>query len=431
MKFKLKTLLLVSLFTILAMTSVVSLSSLNNCKPVWNIPIISSSLKNKLSTSASYENLWVYLMSEAPYSVAISANGTYIAAGGYSGFASRDVFLFNSTHNFLWSYDVGGTLGYINDVDISADGVYIAAADDTSDVVLLNRTDQEMWRNTTYDGYSIKISEDGNYVVAGDTNGQIMLYEILNENFIWSYDADDRVQDVDISENGKYFVTGDDNNNVTLFDKDSSTPIWNYTTNGDVLSVAMSADGRYIAASTDNVRIYFFENTSSTPVWDYGTAFDAVSVAISADGENIVFGYASGQIQLRNKTGLGWSYSTGAPIRSVDISADGQYIVTGNDNGDVYVFKNSSSSPIFKTSTMAGQDVLSVAINKNGSYFAAGAAQRVFFYSMKTSEEPPNPLILLLALQQPESNTIWIILGIGVTVIIVVIMVVVIKRKRK
>ena len=64
----------------------------------------------------------------------------------------------------------------------------------------------------------------------------------------WSYTTGDRVWSVAVSGDGEYIVAGSDDDSVYFLDRDSDTYLWNYSTGGDVRSVAISFDGEYIAA---------------------------------------------------------------------------------------------------------------------------------------------------------------------------------------
>ena len=67
-------------------------------------------------------------------SVAISADGQYITAGGICSYA---VYLFNKTSaSPLWAYN---TAGHVWTVDISADGEYIVAGDQHHRVYLFDK----------------------------------------------------------------------------------------------------------------------------------------------------------------------------------------------------------------------------------------------------------------------------------------------------
>ncbi len=171
----------------------------------------------------------------------------------------------------LWSYDTGNGVG---SVAISADGEYIAVGSGNDTVYLFDKdSSTPLWSYDTGSYvYSVAISADGEYIAAGSEDGRVYLFNKDSSTPIWSYEtgsseAPEGVHSVAISADGEYIAAGSYDNKVYLFDKDSSTPLWNYTTGGWVYSVAISANGEYIAAGTDPSRddLYLVGKDSSTP----------------------------------------------------------------------------------------------------------------------------------------------------------------------
>ena len=169
---------------------------------------------------------------------------------------------------------------------------------------------------------SVAISADGEYIVAGSDEDQVLLFHKDSNTPLWSYTAGDGVYSVAISSDGETIVAGSLDNNVYLFDKDSSTPLWSYGTGNRVWSVAISQDGETIAAGSWDNRVYLFDKDSGTPLWSHATSNFVFSVDISADGEMIAAGSDKAYLFDRNSSTPRWSYSTGDTVRAVDLSED-------------------------------------------------------------------------------------------------------------
>ena len=76
----------------------------------------------------------------------------------------------------------------------------------------------------------------------------------------WSYDWS--VGIAAISDNGQFIVAGDEDNNIYLFDRSNSTPLWTYTgALYDISSVDISSNGDFLVAASGN-RVYLFNRTS-------------------------------------------------------------------------------------------------------------------------------------------------------------------------
>ena len=104
--------------------------------------------------------------------------------------------------------------------------------------------------------YSVAISSDGNYIVAGSGDDYVYFFD-KNGNLLWKYKTGNSVVSVAISSDGNYVVAGSVDNNVYFFDKNGNL-LWKYKTGRYVDSVAVSSDGKYVAAGIYNV--YFFNN---------------------------------------------------------------------------------------------------------------------------------------------------------------------------
>ena len=347
---------------------------------------------------------WNFTVGSDVRSVAISADGQYIAAGSYD----NKVHLFDKDSSTpLWNYTTGG---WVYSVAISADGGYIAAGSEDGRVYLFNKdSSTPIWSYETGSSeapegvHSVAISADGEYIAAGSYDNKVYLFDKDSSTPLWSYDTGGWVYSVAISANGEYIAAGTDpsGDDLYLFGKDSSTPLWSYTAGG-VHSVAISADGKYIAAGSGGWdKVYLFDKDSSTPLWDYTAGGLVESVAISADGEYI----AAGSNGLENKVYLFdkdsgtplWNYTTDDAVRSVAISADGEYIAAGSYievqgqglDEKVYLFDKDSSTPLWNYTT--GGWVYSVAISADGGYIAAGSEDgRVYFFNSKI---PPTATI--------------------------------------
>ncbi len=187
--------------------------------------------------------------------VAVSQDGSYIAAGGIEGKVS----LFNSQtidrKTTVWKYHTGES---IDSIALSADGSYISVAVTgyfKYGVYLFSReNDNPLWRSPI-EADSVAISADGSSIVA------------VNH----LYPADE----------------------IFIFSQESNTPLWSYTTDNLVSSISLSHDGSYLAIGTtyeNKGEVYFFRKEGGTPLWSYQTTNGVNSISISSNGSTIVVG---------------------------------------------------------------------------------------------------------------------------------------------
>ena len=306
-----------------------------------------------------------------------------------------------------WDSDVSR----ITQVDISADGEYIAASSRDAEVFLFNKDDEEpIWEYDTGGDMNVAISSNGKYIAAGSAN-KVYLFSKNSNTPLWNYSTgSNSIVSVDISADGKYIAAGSsgpENNNVYLFDRDSSTPLWSYPTGESVSSVVISGNGKYIAAGSAKEigRIYLFDKDSSTPLWIYDEELNvsALHISISADGENMVAGMqgdsdCSFYVFNRNSNISLWSYTSGnqhdqgSSSCPVAISADGDYIVAGSGK-KFYLFDKDRSKPLWNYDT-GGSYAVSVAISGDGDYIVAGsgghiddgALGKLYFFEMNDNQ---------------------------------------------
>ena len=116
-----------------------------------------------------------------------------------------------------WNYTAGG---YVRSVAISADGEYIAAGSwDDSKVYFFDKdSSTPLWNYTTEDYVlSVAISADGEYITAGSRDYKVYLFGKDSSTPLWNYSAEDAVQTVSISADGRYLSAGTHNGYVHFF----------------------------------------------------------------------------------------------------------------------------------------------------------------------------------------------------------------------
>ena len=279
--------------------------------PLWNYSISNSFFSLAISLNGShivagggYFDATVYLFNNSKsspewaypaygwvYDVAIADN--YIAAA--CGQRYKALFFKTTDSSPTKSYS---TTGITLRTAISSNGSFMAATDNTANLYFFNTSKSSPDWTFTLSGdmsVALSISANGNYVASG--GDKVYLFNKSASIPIWTYDTSDDITSIKISKDGNYIVAGSSysDRSIYLFDRLSSIPEWIYTTRGEISSVAISTNGDYIAAlSTDNF-IYLFNRSSSIPVWryrldGYPTASYDYGLDISSDGKYIVVG---------------------------------------------------------------------------------------------------------------------------------------------
>ena len=114
----------------------------------------------------------------------------------------------------MWKYKTGGSVW---SVSITPDGEYVVAGSRDKHAYLFNKKGELLWKyETGGDVYSVSITPDGEYVVAGSRDNHVYLFNKKGE-LLWKYETDDEVESVSITPDGEYVVAESYNDNVYLF----------------------------------------------------------------------------------------------------------------------------------------------------------------------------------------------------------------------
>jgi len=335
---------------------------------------------------AGKEPLWTIPREDSVESTDFSGDGRHIVTAG------KNVTLYDREQGKIIWEDENST----ESATISSDGNYILAHSYNSQVYFYSRDSAiPLWNYTTKgiiygNRASSDISSDGEYAAVvdywydGNYHGDVYLFSKESPEPLWIYETGNGVYSVAISEDGEYIVAGEQStSNLYLFSKDSSTPVWTYRTDDWVRSVDISANGEYIIAGCDNNKIYFFDKDSSTPIWSYQTRLHyCTSVSISDDGYYIVASYvkpdggnSESDLYLfsRHSNEPEWIYVNDHTLtRDARISGDRNYIAAGSVMGGTQVdfFHIYSATPLW---TFEGSDSTSLGISlpSNGGFVAA------------------------------------------------------------
>jgi len=244
--------------------------------------------------------LWSYPTDLPITDISMTADASKIFAGGSNGVVVPDgiLYAFNKQGELLYATSSTG----ISSVSISPEGYYFAKTYvhglGWNDVVSLWGFGEGEWlwnynfgRDETA---AVSMSAKGAYIAVGGAAcpwgyvGGLRLYSKAG-NLLWEHGIDIATlsggkYSVSISSDGKYIVAGNQRNDYLYFFGHDQGILWNYNT-GPIKGASVSEDGNYIvAASTD--KAYLFDRYKSL-LWT--AEIDAIrDVSISADASLIV-----------------------------------------------------------------------------------------------------------------------------------------------
>jgi putative pyrroloquinoline-quinone binding quinoprotein len=287
------------------------------------------------------------------WSVAISANGSYVAAAGFSHPGDKHgngrVYLFDKEGKLLWNVSAGSEPRMVW-VAISADGSRVAA-DYGSGIIYLDATGDVLWNHTFPQGgfsYSFATSSDARFIAYADDNitlpggagqGWGVFYLDSQGNLLWNHTEDRAGGDsfVQMSSDGSYVAASSQrfyNGSLYFFDGRNGSLLWSYpvfTSTGiaNYNSLVMSQDGAYVAFGGPSTGVSVFESSGKT-LW-----------------QGPVSGFGEPVLMLENASLVLLYQPSGNDFQLVEFN--GTAVASSNIN-DVSAFAGSPNGPVWVAS---------------------------------------------------------------------------------
>ena len=210
--------------------------------------------------------LWSHDLDHQISSIAISANGMYVVAGGWQSsgglarsFDNGEVYLFSSGGKLLWSVNAGSS-NPVFKVAISADGSKLAVDGEESMMYLSGADGSTIWSYHTGGNVAgMGMSLDGSLVVA--SMGPIVAFNGQGAT-LWSHPAQDlavSVNSVAISPDGSRIWVGSavdgSNGTLYLFNRQGSL-LWQHQIFSPALSIQTGANATAFVSTNFGALLY-------------------------------------------------------------------------------------------------------------------------------------------------------------------------------
>ncbi|KLK87326.1 hypothetical protein SZ63_12140 [Methanoculleus sediminis] len=255
-------------------------------------------------------------------SVAVTHDGSTIVAS-----ADSVVYVLDQQGNVLWKASVGGR---VNSVGISPEGSRIGVAADK--LYLYDGEGGLLWtEKTTFVYRSVDLSSNGMYVAAGCDNGAVYIFD-RNKKQLWDYDMGTDSYDLAISENGRRIAIGCDNQGVYLLNSREGES-WSYGTGKLVRGIDLTPDGRFVAAGSVD-RCLYLSTGEGEHLWKYPVGDAVVSTALTNEADRI-FAASGKTIHVLDRTGAEvQKIALKGRAESVAVTPEGSFLVVGGGEGD-------------------------------------------------------------------------------------------------
>lgn len=295
---------------------VISVSATPNCSL-----IVAASVDRKIRLlNYSGKKIWERELENEVWSVSISTDGNYIAAGtANKNPADGSVYIFNTDGKQIFSYHIGfpvwsislsknaeslvvsswGNIAYFfkrinrkykleKKMRLGDKGLYGISVSQNSSRCLLasydqclflfdkNRKIEKQFKGKANTGlYNLKISDDNKSAVVGCRGGCFLFIPNLDkQKSILSPQLSQRpICGISISSDKKVIACGGFDGRIYLSSPKGQN-FWTFQTNGEVWSTAISSDGSLICAGSGDQNIYFIQNNCNSSVINEIEAFE-------------------------------------------------------------------------------------------------------------------------------------------------------------
>jgi hypothetical protein len=347
--------------------------------------------------------LWAWSTeSENLYSVAISADGNSVVAGGASHvFFWKNAISRSSDTSPTW---VSKAYGRINErcLDISADGGYVLAGSQgygSEPTVLYwagasSKSGVDVEYTWAYPGSggtavsAVDLSDNGDYAVVGFSGTDQISPNVgywknartrlgSGQTPDWLSTEAYYVTDVVVSRDGNFVAASGMLAGGAVYYWAGATSLtdnpptsWNadFQPTVEFLSVDMSCDGDSVVAGAESDLVYFWSGARTltgkpqSPSWTYPTVGDVEEVAINDAGTYMaaataIFPGPGGNVYfLDNAGGMKWStpYSLDGPVTSMSICCDGGTLAVGDLTSSAHLFDTGFSDPCCGAAPVGG-----------------------------------------------------------------------------
>jgi WD40 repeat protein/DNA-binding CsgD family transcriptional regulator/predicted transcriptional regulator len=228
---------------------------------------------------------------------------------------------------------------------------------------------------------SVAFSSDGQTLATGDTNGEILVWQVKNSELKLRLKADNTlIRSVAFSPDGQTLANASENQTIKIWELSSGTCVKTLNEeNNQVWSIAFSPDGKTLATGGNNQTVKIWEVASGICLKTLQGHNDCIrSVAFSPDGTTLATGSEDKTVKI-------WEVASGVClktlqghsnwIRAVTFSPDGRTLATGSEDKTVKIWEVASGICL---KTLQGHNdwVWSVAFNPDGKTVASGSADQ-------------------------------------------------------
>jgi WD40 repeat protein len=235
---------------------------------------------------------------------------------------------------------------------ITADGRHAFAAGNGGDIWIIDteRGTAAKMINNTYSINALVLSADEQTLVASDTRGCLMAFDLLTRARIWVSDNDDSpVLCLAIDPVAKHVFSGDDGGDIIQWDIASGKKLnTNFSLEAGVLSLSFTPDGSKIVVGTDKKDIDVYSR-SGDHIGSFDQRTPTNAVAVAPDGKRFVATFDEKDIvfaEIHNDEVKIIRVLSGHTsfVNSLAVTPDGASVISASTDGSVRLWKLQESA---------------------------------------------------------------------------------------
>ncbi|HMA34253.1 MAG TPA: helix-turn-helix domain-containing protein [Chloroflexia bacterium] len=314
-----------------------------------------------------------------PMSVALSADGAYLAAGTTAGelclwrVADRTPLL-----------SVHGHTGLVWGVALSADGQLVASGSYDGTVKLWDAASGRLLatlQGHTGGVWSVALSADGQLVASGGYDGTVRLWDAVSGRLLVTLEGHaGAVRGVALSGDGQLLASSSYDGTVRLWDAARGrllATLQGHT--GGVYGVALSADGQLVASGGYDRTVRLWDAASGRLLSVQGYTGGVLGMTLSADGQLVASGSYDGTVRLWDAVSgrlLATLQGHTGAILGMALSGDGQLLASSSFDGTVRLW-DAASGRLLATLQGRTSGVLGMTLSVDGQLVASGSEDRM------------------------------------------------------
>ena len=221
-------------------------------------------------------------------------------------------------------------------------------------------------------------SPDGEYIVAGDSSGEVQIIRMLDKSVQRSFNAGSIVWDIDISRDGKDIAVVRDDGRISIVDFATGEENYPLFVSGNIRIASFSPNGYYIAAGSDTGVVTLWNlDTEGDPITSKRHNGEVLSLIFSTDSDYLITGGAGGYASItQTSTGLELYrlLHEGAVTDIAFNPVDGSWFATVSSDRRIRLWDTTDGKERIRMEQ--GSIISAVSISMNGQWLATTGIDR-------------------------------------------------------